>query len=665
MREINPSIKQPFLIDRVVATILVLTWAIAIVSPQHFFPISTFYQELGLAAGVLLSGGLLAWSRKYSLGLSIPWAALPFFGILGLGLLDLLLRKSTYPDAMIWPLGSLVVAAMAAVIAAQWVQRSMAEALMGFWAWAFVLGALGTVLSMWAQLFFPGMGSFWLFPRSPLQAPMGNIGQRNQATLILGFGLLGLAYLAARPGASQSRSGQAFGLLCLLGFTSGIALSQSRIGLAFLAVVTICGGMMLSRPHRRWLGALLGLASGAAAYGLLQWIIYTGFGLGQLFPSGLQRLADRGLGQRLGLWDVAWTVFQSHPLLGVGLGNFVQSDYSLSLRQTSPLFANNAHNLFAQLAAETGAAGLFLALLPGIISTTKAWRNWAGNGIQTWENWQILATGVCLIVLGYSLTEYPLWYVLYAVPFATCWAVLDVPAWVARPSRGLRWLFGAASVAALMYCAWAARTYVGIAKASADIFLPAATDSQSPIQKAVSTGQIFHCPGFSPYVDAMVFMRMSADHFMLPDKITLGERVVTTYANPQLIAKLATLYGLAHDPLRAATTFARLCAYFPDNCGQATNNVRALQRQNPDYFNPVADRFFSMPQSRIKAQNIDALRPWDGHHKGTIVTIDPTKTWFGFDLAGYASGLNQLGMKSGTFLAAPSDDRHLGKDSTH
>lgn len=636
-----------------VAGLVAAVWAMAVLTPQHFFPVSSFYQELGMAAAVLLAGIVLAVGSGTGMGLTIPWAALPFLGLSAVVLPDIALRKVTYPDAMLWPLGSLLVAALAAVIGAQWKAHGQAERLMRAWSWAFVIGALGTATIMWVQLFEPNVIALWLFPRSPLQAPMGNIAQRNQAALILGFGLLALGYFARASAPHRTwRFAAAIPLALLL--ISGIALSQSRIGLAFLAVAALCVGMTIAPPSRRWMGALLGLLSAAIAYGALQWLIYTGFGLGQLFPPGLQRLADRGIGQRLGLWSIAWQAFRDNPLLGAGIGSFATWDYRLALDQAQPLFANNAHNLIAQLAAETGLIGLLVAFAPAIISVARAWRDWVRSGVSTFEPWRFVALGVCVMTMGYSLTEYPLWYVFYAVPFAMCWAVLDAPALVIRPSRELRALFVIAALSALSFSAWAAQRYASIAEAASVVFL--SNGKMAPSKKLnLALHGIANSPGFSAYVDAFVFAQMSADRFMLPDKIELGRRVVTTLYGPQLIAKLATLYGVAHKPEMAARNFARICAYFPDDCTHAAENLHALQKQNAKDFDPVAAIFFNLPQSGIRPRNVNLLRPWDHHSDGTVITIDSAKTIFGFNLAAYASGLAQIGMKSGKFLATPTE----------
>jgi hypothetical protein len=195
--------------------------------------------------------------------------------------------------------------------------------------------------------------------------------------------------------------------------------------------------------------------------------------------------------------------------------------------------------------------------------------------------------------------------------------------------------------------------YAEIAKLSQAVFMPEySAISRAELAKRIH--DVVNSPGLTPYVDAMVFVQMGTDGFLLPDKIALGERVMTTFSSPGLVAKLATLYGLDRRPEQAARTFARLCAYFPDDCINAADNVRVLQKQHPKEFDPVARRFFAMPQSKIQPISVNVLKPWEHGATGTVVAIDPKKTLFGFDLALYASGLAQMGMKSGTFLATPT-----------
>lgn len=637
------------------AMILVpLIWALAIVSPQHFFPIASLYQELAVAAAVLVSTLVLALLPQDGANISLPWAAWPFLGMMPVLLLNLPLGRAPYPDALVWPLGSLLVAALAAVVAARCKARGQVDVLMRYWAGAFALAALGTAVVMWWQLLHPEQIAWWLFPRSALQAPFGNLAQRNQAALVLGFGLLAAGYFAQPTPAYRSLRALVAGLLSLL-LISAIALSQSRIGLAFLVVAGPCAGLMFAR-RRTWAAALLGLASALVAYALLQWLIYDAMGLGQLFPPGLQRLADRGAGQRVALWDVAWQAFRAHPWLGAGWGNFAAWNYRLALEHAQPLFATNAHNLLAQLAAESGLLGLAVVLVPAGISLVVAVRAWWQSADRPVRPWALVALGVCAMVLGYSMTEYPLWYLLYSVPFGVCWGALDAPAWVFRANAGLRAAVVSVALLSLLVCGWAAQRYALIAQTFAAVFFPG-TDPRAHDAAGKLLQSVLPSPGFSPYTDALVFTRLGTDAFMLPDKIQLGQRVVGTMLGAEMIAKLAVLDGLAGQATNSAQNFARVCAFFPAECINASNNLRNLEKTDPKAFRPVATEFFSMPQSRMRASKLNVLRPWDRHSEGVVVTIDPHKTLFGIDLALYASGLAQMGWKSGTFLAGSRNDR--------
>jgi O-antigen ligase len=69
------------------------------------------------------------------------------------------------------------------------------------------------------------------------------------------------------------------------------------------------------------------------------------------------------------LWKGAWQMFQSHPLSGVGVGNYpvYQSEYTkfgVSLTRTPmrPSLGENAHNLYLQTLAELGLPGLLLLM---------------------------------------------------------------------------------------------------------------------------------------------------------------------------------------------------------------------------------------------------------------------------------------------------------------
>lgn len=180
------------------------------------------------------------------------------------------------------------------------------------------------------------------------------------AGMFLAAGLWGLA----RDGLQRAAL-----ISCFVAITIGFFLTQSRGGLIGLAAAAIAGIVMLPRQRRR----LLGLA-GAAAIGLAVVAITN--------ASAVQRMTDLGGGTsgRTDLWTVAARIFEDHRWIGIGLGAFQSVEPSYSLR-SGPLTRVDlvvqephlVHNVYLQLATETGVVGLLLFLFFLFMCLRAAW----------------------------------------------------------------------------------------------------------------------------------------------------------------------------------------------------------------------------------------------------------------------------------------------------
>ena len=135
-------------------------------------------------------------------------------------------------------------------------------------------------------------------------------------------------------------------------------------------------------------------------------------GLGAAQPGAIARITDLGGGSsgRSDLWRVGWQVFTSHPLAGVGIGNFevVESHYTLRPGAISRIgylvdVPHLVHNTYLQLLAETGVIGLALYLLVLVFCVRSTW-----SAIQRFESigWRReadLARAVLMGVVGMSV----------------------------------------------------------------------------------------------------------------------------------------------------------------------------------------------------------------------------------------------------------------------
>lgn len=117
--------------------------------------------------------------------------------------------------------------------------------------------------------------------------------------------------------------------------------------------------------------------------------------------------ADTSVALRFAFWDSTWQMIGEHPWLGIGWGSFflVYPHYDYYLQDASVLIYH-AHNMYLNIAAETGWPGLFFYLL-------AFW----GHGFLAWRLYRYtqrplrkaLGLGVFLCVVGMSvngITDY-------------------------------------------------------------------------------------------------------------------------------------------------------------------------------------------------------------------------------------------------------------------
>lgn len=163
---------------------------------------------------------------------------------------------------------------------------------------------------------------------------------------------------------------------CLLGaflvITFGFFATQSRGGLIALLVAAVAA-ILLAPEQRRRILALMSVVALASGVLLVA------------DPGIVHRITNVGGGTsgRGDLWRVAWEIFRTNPLFGVGVGNFqvlsgsshfVLGPGAISRIQYLAETPQVAHNTYLQLLAETGVVGLlgYLFAVVGILRTYSA-----------------------------------------------------------------------------------------------------------------------------------------------------------------------------------------------------------------------------------------------------------------------------------------------------
>jgi O-antigen ligase len=200
--------------------------------------------------------------------------------------------------------------------------------------------------------------------------------------VLAGFLLLGLTWILLRPqdfstrparsaaaAAGQMRRLSPIAFLrvgsLLLG-SLGLFSTLSRIPILLWGVVLFGYGCFQLRQRLQTRRSLPLSRKPWSLTAILLGVLALGFLLLPLLTLMAERFAGSSLNEESFLvrWDltqIAWQLIRAHPLLGVGLGNFLLNSAPLRAPET-PLFlaVQPVHNLFLLILAETGVLGLFL-----------------------------------------------------------------------------------------------------------------------------------------------------------------------------------------------------------------------------------------------------------------------------------------------------------------
>ncbi|MGY6160200.1 PglL family O-oligosaccharyltransferase [Paraburkholderia strydomiana] len=424
------------------ALALVLPYAVV----NHTYPIPTFYAEFTALALYLLVGAgvvfLIASSRR-RIGFASPVVALVplLFGLL------LVAQSVVLPvsqPSMNWLGGGFLLAAFMATHAGYgFVRAKLNETALRWAASALVVGGLYAVFCQVIQLFH-------LEARvSPLvvaynvtveRLPFGNMAQANHLATYIAFAMAGALFLV-----QTRRIAVAIWALVSTLFAVGLALTVSRGPWLQMGVIVVAGFWMafaqtraepqLRRSHRQW---LIPIALGVLFFvvnALIRWAnVRYHLELGQ---SAADRFKDAGqIAPRLALWKYGWTMFRTHPLMGVGWGEFPSYQYQFAKTLGGVEIANNSHDIFIDLLAKTGLIGLAIVLF-GLVT-------WLVRVVRAPQS-AARVFGIALIgvLVMHALVEYPQQYMFFLLPAMFVFGLLET-----RPLRLVpaRLSFGAFAV---------------------------------------------------------------------------------------------------------------------------------------------------------------------------------------------------------------------------
>ena len=170
-------------------------------------------------------------------------------------------------------------------------------------------------------------------------------------------------------------------------YDRSIALTPARLHLSVVAVLLISVALLLTFSRQAWIGAGVGMLvltmrarraqvlAATIPFFLIILVAPVPGGDGTFYDFVSQSASSKSGEDRVYLWNQALEIFQTHPALGVGPGQY--SD--LSPDPNRPFYA---HNLYLDMLVELGLGGAILFVLYGLTMLATAWRRRATLGLS-------------------------------------------------------------------------------------------------------------------------------------------------------------------------------------------------------------------------------------------------------------------------------------------
>ncbi|MFZ6679681.1 Wzy polymerase domain-containing protein [Undibacterium sp. Tian12W] len=265
--------------------------------------------------------------------------------------------------------------------------------------------------------------------------PYANVAQPNQLALLYFFALAGLWHFY------RTRTFSGFSSIAIAALLLwGAVLTQSRIGWILVPLFFAYTASKLGTSKRKGTPVIIAMLALVTLYAVLTFCLPQ---ISQAIGFSGGSVADHvgGRSERTGLWQTAWQLAAQHPWLGVGWFGFGPGQVSVGADFTSSTYAEHAHNLPLNLAAELGWPATIL-IMGGLCwwfyqtcirygkSTDKAVvKSTAENNAKSTAlqfcTLSLFAVGV------HSMVEFPLWYAFVLIPVGVLMGMVHQLRWPA------------------------------------------------------------------------------------------------------------------------------------------------------------------------------------------------------------------------------------------
>jgi len=562
--------------------------SVPFLNPYHYYPLLTFTTEwLALATGVLaLAAMAMAPSKN-----PVPVPAVCF----GLFLLALLLVVQAAAGWVSYPLRSavgalyLVWAALLAILGA-WLRSELGEPRIAHaLQWWLVLAGVLVAASGFVQYYHLPLPMGVYATVEPINRMIGTVNQANNFADYLGCALVSIGFLHARKALGSVPT-----LILALPLAAGMALSGSRNSWGYMGIAFALAWLLRLGGHPQEARRVLRLACAAFAFFLVVQLLNSTTEI-LAGPSGkplssADRLADPlvmefGGSGRAQLQLYARLMFLSHPLLGVGFGEFAWRAFELAADLPGvvpPGLDHHAHNLFAQLLAETGIAGFLCFAIPLAIWLWRTpWR-----ALLPERCWAI---GVLAVIGLHSMVEFPLWHAHFLGVFALVFGAASPRGAAVEPTRLRRGLLLLVALAGTFAASGAWSDHRALERWYLAVEAKGARGEALGLGDFDALVRLRADSLFGPYFERIASEAIALDENDLADKLAFNTQVMRAYPVPSVVLRQVALLALSGQREEAARLLRGAARVYPSWTRQWLPELQALARRWPGRFSGLTE----------------------------------------------------------------------------
>jgi O-antigen ligase len=517
--------------------------------PHHVHPFRSFYNDWLGMFGVVIALAYYIQSAKFSI--QLPWiTTLPAVWIIAISLQTAMGMLSESWDAAL-PVSYLIVAMLCIILAATITSAEGGSIkLCNALAIAHLLAGLISVAIASLQLsgaeipFVPFM-MLMEHANERLIRPYANIAQSNQLALLFCLSIASTWWLFQT---GRLRASIAVGTV--LALLWGLALTQSRIGWIIIPLFALTTQLWRRRQDFRSLSPW-GLTGFIIIYAVMVIALpQVSSILGGRVETAAQRLTSASSGVRIVFIQQALQMSFAHPWFGVGWSQFGPQQLTIASDFSSTEYAQHAHNIVLNLAAELGWP---VTIISFTVLSYWFFKSLFYRGLSRQTGFAAL---FFIAVLVHSMLEFPLWYAYVLVPFALLIGMVHQERFREREVQVSRRYLIAVLILLTSGLVGVAMDYRRVV---AGFWTMELQSIGLPIDKTA-----IEKPSFTifPYVyNYFQFLNTEVREGMTSEEIAAMERTAKRFGGALILTRMSQVYGLngrGEDAVKAMLTIQRL-----------------------------------------------------------------------------------------------------------